>query len=109
MRVPDLSKVSASERTAERAAASQSARRAPGGLPSGRTGTYRRLFDYSEELKELAAKNRGFVRLFNLPLKTYEGRTVQGIEISSNVQKRNDGKPIFLQMGDPPRSRVAVG
>ena len=78
VRVPDLSKVSASERSAERAAASQSARRAPGGLPSGRTGTYRRLFDYSEELKELAAENRGFVRLFNLPLEDLRGSNGAG-------------------------------
>jgi len=99
VRVPDLSKVSASERRRELAASRSAARRAPGGLPSGRTGTYRRLFDYSEELKSLAADNKGIVRLFDLPLKTYEGRTVQGIEISTKVKKRNDGKPIFLQMG----------
>jgi murein tripeptide amidase MpaA len=65
-------------------------------LPSGRT-TYRRLFDYSEELKALADQNSDIVQHISLPLTTYEGRTVEGIEITTNP-RREDGKPVFLNM-----------
>jgi hypothetical protein len=66
-------------------------------LPSGRTA-YRRLADYTEELKKLAADNPTLVKPITLPFKTWEGRTVEGIEITENVSAR-DGKPVFLQMG----------
>ena len=66
-------------------------------LPSGRT-SYRQLADYETEMKALADKNPGFVRLFTLPYKTFEGREVKGIEITENVAG-NDGKPVFLNMG----------
>ena len=66
------------------------------GLPSGRT-TYRHLFDYSEELKSLADQNPDIVQHITLPLKTYEGRPVEGIEITTNP-RREDGKPVFLNM-----------
>ena len=66
-------------------------------LPSGRD-TYRRLFDYSEELKRLAKRNPRLVRLFRLPFRTWEGRPVQGIEITRNVRAR-DGKPVFAILG----------
>jgi murein tripeptide amidase MpaA len=66
-------------------------------LPSGRTG-YRRLFDYSEELKALAEQNPDLVQHFTLPLQTYEGRPVEGIEITTDP-RREDGKPVFLNMG----------
>ena len=67
-------------------------------LPSGRT-TYRRLFDYSEEMKTLAENNPDLVRPLTLPLKTYEGRTVEGIEITENAGERRDGKPVFVMLG----------
>ena len=67
-------------------------------LPSGRT-TYRRLDDYNQEMKDLAAKNPTIVKRLTLPLKTLTGRSVEGIEISTNVSKVNDGKPVFFQMG----------
>ena len=67
------------------------------GLPSGRT-TYRRLFDYGEEMKALAADNPQLVKPITLPFETYEGRPVEGIEITEDVTAR-DGKPVFLQMG----------
>ena len=66
-------------------------------LPSGRT-TYRTLADYNTELKELADANPGLVRLFTLPNKTWLGKDVMGIEITTNVNA-NDGKPAFLNMG----------
>jgi hypothetical protein len=67
-------------------------------LPSGRT-TYRRLFDYAEEMKALADQNPDLVRPLTLALETYEGRTVEGIEITENADQRRDGKPVFLMMG----------
>ena len=66
-------------------------------IPSGRT-TYRTLADYNAELKDLAAKNPGLVKLFTMPEKTYGGKDVLGIEITENVN-RNDGKPAFFNMG----------
>ena len=65
-------------------------------LPSGRT-TYRHLFDYSEELKSLAEQNPDIVEHITLPLQTYEGRPVEGIEITTHP-RREDGKPVFLNM-----------
>jgi hypothetical protein len=93
-RVENLSKQSERQRLAEE----RTELRAGEGFPSGRTGTYRRLFDYEEELKALAAENPGLVRLITLPEKTYEGRSVIGIEISKRVNVRN-GKPTYMQMG----------
>jgi hypothetical protein len=66
-------------------------------LPSGRT-TYRRLFDYSEDLKRLAREHPDLVRPITLQHTTYEGRPVEGIEITTSPNAR-DGKPVFLQMG----------
>ncbi len=67
-------------------------------LPSGRSGAYRRLPDYGEDMKKLVRENPGLVKPITLKNKTYEGRTVEGIEITSDVNAR-DGKPIFLNMG----------
>ena len=66
-------------------------------LPSGRN-KYRRLFDYSEDMKRLAREHPDLVRPITLNHKTYEGRTVEGIEIATNPNAR-DGRPVFLQMG----------
>jgi hypothetical protein len=66
-------------------------------LPSGRT-TYRRLFDYGEDLKRLAREHPDLVRPITLNHQTYEGRPVEGIEITTTPNAR-DGKPVFLQMG----------
>jgi hypothetical protein len=67
-------------------------------LPSGRT-SYRRLFDYDYELKDLARRYPQLVKAFILPHRTIEGRDVGGIEIAPNVSYTNDGRPIFLNMG----------
>jgi Zinc carboxypeptidase len=67
-------------------------------LPSGRDA-YRRLPDYAEDLKKLVAENPGLVRPITLAHKTWEGRTVEGVEITTNVNNLADGKPVFLQMG----------
>ncbi len=84
------------DRTAD-ARFATSIRAAGSALPSGRT-TYRRLFHYSEEMKRLADRNPNLVKPITLRHETYEGRTVEGIEITTNPRAR-DGKPVFLQMG----------
>ena len=66
-------------------------------LPSGRT-TYRRLPDYTNEMKFLAAAHTDIVKPITLPFRTYEGRPVEGLEITTNPNAR-DGKPVFLQLG----------
>jgi hypothetical protein len=70
---------------------------ARGSVPSGRT-EYRRLADYSNDMKTLAEESPDFVKPITLPNLTLEGRPVEGIEITRNVQAA-DGKPVFLQMG----------
>ena len=67
-------------------------------LPSGRT-TYRRLFDYEAEMKELVREYPDLVRPLTLDHLTVEGREVHGIEITTDVDDVHDGKPMFLHMG----------
>jgi hypothetical protein len=92
--VPDLSVQARQDRAADARFAAANAR---SDFPSGRT-TYRRLFDYSEDMKALVRDNPDLVRPITLNHKTYEGRSVEGIEIASNVNAR-DGRPTFLQLG----------
>ena len=93
--IEDLAKDSARNRSAD---ARYSARAQASDFPSGRT-TYRTLADYQQELKDLAADNPDLVRPVTLNHETYEGRIVEGIEITTNPNKIRDGKPVFLQMG----------
>jgi hypothetical protein len=67
-------------------------------IPSGRT-TYRRLFDFQDEMKQLAEDNPDLVRPLTLPHRTWEGRPVEGIEITTDPDNLDDGKPVYLQMG----------
>jgi hypothetical protein len=63
-------------------------------LPGPDRSDYRRLADYNSEMKELAKKNPGLVRLIKLPHETLEGRRVFGLEIAANVG-RIDGRPVM--------------
>jgi hypothetical protein len=92
--VPDLSVQARQDRAAD---AQFAAANTASDLPSGQN-TYRRLFDYSEDMKALVRDNPGLVRPITLNHTTYEGRPVEGIEIASNVAAR-DGRPAFLQLG----------
>jgi hypothetical protein len=92
--VPDLAVQARNDRAAD---AKFAAANAVSEFPSGRT-TYRRLFDYSEDMKRLAREHPDLVRPITLNNKTYEGRPVEGIEIATNPNAR-DGRPVFLQMG----------
>jgi hypothetical protein len=66
-------------------------------MPSGRTD-YRRLPDFQTDMKALVEDNPTLVKPVTLNHPTLEGRVVEGIEISRDVDAR-DGKPVFLQMG----------
>ncbi|MBA2792837.1 MAG: zinc carboxypeptidase [Thermoleophilaceae bacterium] len=90
----DLAAQAERDRVADRRFARASIRKSA--LPSGRD-SYRTLEDYNNEMKQLVEGNPGLVKPVVLPFKTFEGRTVQGIEISNNVNAR-DGKPVFLQL-----------
>ncbi|RIQ21879.1 hypothetical protein DY240_14540 [Jiangella rhizosphaerae] len=67
------------------------------GLPSGNTA-YRTLADYEADLAELVADHPDLVKPITLPYPTTSGRTVRGVEISTNVDAA-DGKPVFVDVG----------
>ncbi len=96
--IGDLTRRSARDRAGETATPQASPRTSTAGFPSGRSGTYRRLFDYTTELKALADANPGIVRLITLPERTYLGRPVEGIVISRRPAV-NNSRPTFLQLG----------
>ncbi|HVL32214.1 MAG TPA: M14 family zinc carboxypeptidase, partial [Actinomycetota bacterium] len=54
--------------------------------------SYRRLADYEAEMRALAERYPGHVRLLAGAHKTLEGRTVLGLEIAADVHRR-DGRP----------------
>ena len=93
--VPDLFRASLADRAAETRAARGAG---TAGLPSGRTGTYRVLSDYNEEMQTLAEENPRLVRHFTLPFETLDGRKVEGIEVAPRV-RRKDGRPTFVMLG----------
>jgi hypothetical protein len=66
-------------------------------LPSGRTA-YRQLADYDNDLASLAQQYPTKTKLFTLPEKSLEGRTIRGLEITHNAAVSN-GKPVFLMLG----------
>ena len=82
---------------ADRAAAQVKLGPPDGTMPSGRVD-YRRLPDFSEDMKKLAAENPALVKPITLPHPTLEGRPVEGVEVTDNVRAA-DGKPVFLNMG----------
>ena len=93
--VPDVAAADAADGRAERAYAAQTRR---SGLPSGRTA-YRRLADYQLELKRLARRHPGLVRPLRLADPSRHGRDVEGIEITRDPERLDDGKPVFLLAG----------
>ena len=94
LEVPDLSVQARKDRQADLAFASSTD---ASQLPSGRT-TYRRLYDYSEDMKRLVNEHPDLARPIRLRHATYEGRPVEGIEIATNPGAR-DGRPVLVQMG----------
>ncbi len=95
VRIPDLEarlKANAAKDKAYAAANASSP------LPSGRT-TYRTLADYNSEMTLLARRYPNLVKPLTLPNKSIEGRSVRGIEITTQAANTEDGKPIFLMLG----------
>ena len=96
----DLAAASVDQRAEEAAMARQA--QGGSGMPSGNAGpndgTYRRLFDYSEEMQKLEDDNPKLVNYKTLKKKTYSDRPVESITIGQNVNKK-DGRPAFLLMG----------
>ncbi|MDX6650319.1 MAG: hypothetical protein QOJ97_2270 [Solirubrobacteraceae bacterium] len=92
--VPDLQAQAAADRQADAIFARSVHASA---LPSGRT-SYRTLADYERDLKALAEANPDIVKPLVLPHQTGEGRSVNGIEITTDPAKA-DGKPVFALMG----------
>jgi hypothetical protein len=68
-------------------------------LPSGERTSYRELADYENEMKGLAEQFSGRVRAVTLPEKSVEGRTINGVEIASDVNRPEDGRPVYFVVG----------
>jgi hypothetical protein len=71
----------------------------PSPLPSGRRG-YRHYSDIQAELKKIVKNHGGIARALTLPVKTFQGRDIQGIEVTNHVKAKDDGKPTFWLMAE---------
>ncbi len=71
----------------------------PSGLPSGRT-TYRTPADVQADLDALVAAHPGLVRRVVLPRRSIEGRAITGVEIAADVNRADDGRPVFVVFGE---------
>ncbi len=89
--VADLQERSAADRAAEEGIA------IPTALPSGRS-TYRVYEDYLNEMDQLADDNPGIVRKLTIG-QSFEGRDIIGLEIASEVNREDDGRPAYVQLG----------
>jgi murein tripeptide amidase MpaA len=76
----------------------QRATAAPGAseLPSGNEA-YRTYPDYTNDMKALVDDYPGLVRKVIVG-ETFEGRTIQGVEIAKDVEADDDGRPVYLNM-----------
>lgn len=92
--IPDMAAREAERAQLDRAYAAAAGSKA---MPSGRK-SYRSLGEYEQDMKDLAARNPGLVKLITLPNRTLEGRAVLGLEITNDVNAR-DGKPVFALLG----------
>ena len=66
--------------------------------PGETGGDYRKLPDFEADMRSLVARFPDKARLFEMPEKTFMGRTVYGIEIATNVAG-NDGRPVYYNDG----------
>jgi hypothetical protein len=84
-----------------RAADAAYARRLSGkaNLPSGNRTSYRELADYELELKQLAESFPSHVKPVTLPHETIEGRAIGGLEIAGDVNRPEDGRPVYFIVG----------
>jgi hypothetical protein len=68
-----------------------------GSVP-GDNGAYRTLDEYNADLLALVAAHPDDARIISLPNRTREGRSVIGIEIAQDVNRR-DGRPVWYMDG----------
>ncbi|MCW2997796.1 MAG: hypothetical protein JWN65_1345 [Solirubrobacterales bacterium] len=92
--IPDLG----ARRRALRGAGPRVAGIAASGLPSGRI-TYRTPAEVQGDLDALVATHPGLVRRIVLPRRSIEGREITGVEIAANVNRADDGRPVYVVMG----------
>ncbi len=95
VKVDDLTALARANAARDRAYAKKVAR-SP--LPSGRT-TYRTLPDYNREMRRMAARWPNRVRLIALRHRSVQGRRVLGVEVTRDVRRIHDGKPVLLMLG----------
>ena len=92
--IPDLPSAERRYRAREQVAAAEG----PSALPSGRAG-YRQYDDIQTDLKKIVADHPALARPVTLPKKSFQGRDINGIEVTDNVRAADDGKPVFFLMG----------
>jgi len=96
VRIPDLAAFDRAQLLADRrtAAAGLAA-----GLPSGQT-EYRTYAEYGEDLKALAAEGgaKGIAKPITIG-ESLEGRPLEGVEIATDVDRTDDGRPVFAVIG----------
>src|SRR5947209_9037903 len=68
-------------------------------LPSGRT-TYRVYADYVRELRSLADAHPALAREITLPERSVLGQPILGVELASGVGRADDGRPVYLVLGE---------
>jgi murein tripeptide amidase MpaA len=95
VQIDDLIAHDAAERRAERQAGRNGFRAA---TPGGRT-TYRTYDEYLADLKKMVDENPSLVRPVTLPQKTIDGRDITGVEIATDVNRNDDGRPVYVQIG----------
>jgi hypothetical protein len=64
-------------------------------LPSGQRSTYRTYSEVQYELKEMVRQHPERARAVTMPKESFQGRSVDGVEIGSNLHG-TDGRPVFL-------------
>lgn len=69
-------------------------------MPGPDYDDYRRLPDYNAEMAQLAEEHPGLVELFEMKRPSLEGRTIYGLEIAADVDRRaGDGRPVYYLDG----------
>jgi hypothetical protein len=77
--------------------ATESGARAATPLPSGQAA-YRTSAEYGEQLKKIVAEHPGLARTVTAGA-SIEGRPIEGVELASNVDATDDGRPALLLLG----------
>jgi hypothetical protein len=92
--IADLAAADAADRERE---ARIAARGASSGLPSGRV-EYRQYVDYTNDMQDLVESAPDIVRQVTIGT-SLEGRPIQGLEIATDVDATDDGRPVYVNVG----------